>query len=74
LGEWLYRKKCNYIQDLQTEAIERIGRELTEDEIEIAKKALYENYSCYHFVANESLGVLYAAEKNLKELRYEIGL
>ncbi|GHT68416.1 hypothetical protein AGMMS50239_33450 [Bacteroidia bacterium] len=36
--------------------------------------SLYENYNRYHFVGNESLGDLYAAEKNLKELRYEIGL
>jgi len=36
--------------------------------------SLYENASRYKFVANESLGDLYAAEKNLKELRYEIGL
>jgi len=36
--------------------------------------SLYENYNRYHFIANESLGDLYAAEKNLKELRYEIGL
>jgi hypothetical protein len=36
--------------------------------------SLYENANRYHFVANESLGDLYAAELNLKELRYEIGL
>ncbi|MDR3047155.1 MAG: hypothetical protein LBU51_06025 [Bacteroidales bacterium] len=36
--------------------------------------SLYENYNRYHFVANKSLGDLYAAEKNLKELRFEIGL
>jgi hypothetical protein len=36
--------------------------------------SLYENCSRYHFVANDILGDLYAAEKNLKELRYEIGL
>ncbi len=36
--------------------------------------SLSENYSRYHFVANESLGDLYAAEKNLTALRYEIGL
>ena len=36
--------------------------------------SLYEHANRYHFVANESLGDLYAAEKNLKELRYEIGL
>jgi hypothetical protein len=36
--------------------------------------SLYENYNRYHFVANDILGDLYAAEKNLKELRYEIGL
>ena len=36
--------------------------------------SLYENANRYHFVANENLGDLYAAEKNLKELRYEIGL
>lgn len=36
--------------------------------------SLYENANRYHFVANGSLGDLYAAEKNLKELRYEIGL
>jgi hypothetical protein len=34
----------------------------------------YENANRYHFVANENLGDLYAAEKNLRELRYEIGL
>ncbi|MDR1895179.1 MAG: hypothetical protein LBR10_00120, partial [Prevotellaceae bacterium] len=34
----------------------------------------YENANRYHFVANENLGDLYAAEKNLKELKYEIGL
>lgn len=28
----------------------------------------------YHFVENDALGDLYAAEKSLKELRYEIGL
>jgi len=28
----------------------------------------------YHFIDNESLGELYAAEKSLKELRFEIGL
>jgi len=36
--------------------------------------SLYENSNRYRFVANESLGDLYAAELNLKELRYEIGL
>jgi hypothetical protein len=36
--------------------------------------SLFENSNRYRFVANESLGDLYAAEKNLKELRYEIGL
>ncbi|GAP71893.1 hypothetical protein SAMD00024442_2_55 [Candidatus Symbiothrix dinenymphae] len=36
--------------------------------------SLYENYNRYHFIGNECLGDLYAAEKNLKELRYEIGL
>jgi len=36
--------------------------------------SFYENANRYHFVANESLGDLYAAEKNLKELRYEVGL
>ena len=36
--------------------------------------SLYENASRYRFIANDSLGDLYAAEKNLKELRYEIGL
>jgi hypothetical protein len=36
--------------------------------------SLYENANRYRFVANENLGDLYAAEKNLKELRYEIGL
>jgi len=36
--------------------------------------SFYENATRYHFVANESLGDLYAAEKNLKELRYEVGL
>lgn len=34
----------------------------------------YENANRYHFVANENLGDLYATEKNLKELKYEIGL
>lgn len=33
-----------------------------------------ENYSRYHYVDYEVLGDLYAAEKSLKELRYEIGL
>jgi hypothetical protein len=36
--------------------------------------SFYENANRYHFIANENLGDLYAAEKNLKELRYEIGL
>ena len=36
--------------------------------------SLYENANRYRFVANENLGDLYAAEKNLKELRYEVGL
>ncbi|MDR3246258.1 MAG: hypothetical protein LBT50_07480, partial [Prevotellaceae bacterium] len=36
--------------------------------------SLYENSNRYHFIANENLGDLYAAEKNLKKLRYEIGL
>jgi hypothetical protein len=36
--------------------------------------SLYENANRYRFIANNSLGDLYAAEKNLKELRYEIGL
>jgi hypothetical protein len=36
--------------------------------------SLYENANRYKFIANESLGDLYAAELNLKELRYEIGL
>jgi len=36
--------------------------------------SLYENANRYRFVANENLGDLYAAELNLKELRYEIGL
>ena len=36
--------------------------------------SLYENSNRYKFVANESLGDLYAAELNLKALRYEIGL
>jgi len=36
--------------------------------------SLYENANRYRFIANDSLGDLYAAEKNLKELRYEIGL
>jgi len=33
-----------------------------------------DNSNHYKFVANENLGDLYVAEKNLKELRYEIGL
>jgi len=37
-------------------------------------RSLCENANRYHFIANESLGDLYAAEKNLKELRYEVGL
>jgi hypothetical protein len=37
-------------------------------------RSLCENANRYHFIANENLGDLYAAEKNLKELRYEIGL
>jgi len=36
--------------------------------------SLHENASRYHFIANGCLGDLYAAEKSLKELRYEIGL
>jgi hypothetical protein len=36
--------------------------------------SLYENSNRYNFVTNENLGDLYAAEKNLKALRYEIGL
>jgi hypothetical protein len=36
--------------------------------------SLYENAHRYRFIANENLGDLYAAELNLKELRYEIGL
>jgi len=36
--------------------------------------SFYENANRYRFIANDSLGDLYAAEKNLKELRYEIGL
>ncbi len=36
--------------------------------------SLYENSNRYKFIANENLGDLYAAELNLKELRYEIGL
>jgi len=36
--------------------------------------SLHENANRYRFIANDSLGDLYAAEKNLKELRYEIGL
>jgi hypothetical protein len=36
--------------------------------------SLYENATRYRFITNESLGDLYAAELNLKELRYEIGL
>ena len=36
--------------------------------------SLYENANRYRFVANENLGDLYAAEKNLRELRYEVGL
>jgi len=36
--------------------------------------SFYENANRYKFVANESLGDLYVAEKNLRELRYEIGL
>lgn len=33
-----------------------------------------EHQARYHFIQNDSLGDLYAAEKSLKELRYEIGL
>jgi hypothetical protein len=36
--------------------------------------SLYEKSNRYRFVANDILGDLYAAKKNLKELRYEIGL
>jgi hypothetical protein len=36
--------------------------------------SLYEISCRYKFIANESLGDLYAAEMNLKELRYKIGL
>ena len=36
--------------------------------------SLYENSNRYKFFTNENLGDLYAAEKNLKALRYEIGL
>jgi hypothetical protein len=36
--------------------------------------SFYENANRYRFIANDSLGDLYAAEKNLRELRYEIGL
>jgi hypothetical protein len=36
--------------------------------------SLYENSNRFRFVANENLADLYAAEKNLKVLRYEIGL
>jgi hypothetical protein len=36
--------------------------------------SLYENSNRYRFVANDVLGDLYAAEKNLKDLRYEVGL
>lgn len=33
-----------------------------------------EFYSRYHYIDNDALGDLYAAEKSLKELRFEIGL
>jgi len=36
--------------------------------------SLYDNANRYRFVANENIGDLYAAEKNLKKLRYEVGL
>ncbi|MDR1341531.1 MAG: hypothetical protein LBK58_16000 [Prevotellaceae bacterium] len=36
--------------------------------------SLYENSNRYHIIANDNLGKLYAAELNLKELRYKIGL
>jgi len=36
--------------------------------------SFHENANRYKFIANDNLGDLYAAEKNLKELRYEIGL
>jgi hypothetical protein len=36
--------------------------------------SLHEYVNRYRFIANDTLGDLYAAELNLKELRYEIGL
>jgi hypothetical protein len=36
--------------------------------------SFYEISARYRFIANDDLGYLYAAEKNLRELRYEIGL
>jgi len=36
--------------------------------------SFYENAKRFHFIANERLGDLYASEKDLKELRHEIGL
>jgi hypothetical protein len=36
--------------------------------------SLYENVNRYKFIANDNLNDLYAAELNLKELRYNIGL
>ncbi|MDR2418299.1 MAG: hypothetical protein LBD79_04525 [Treponema sp.] len=36
--------------------------------------SFYDIASRYKFISNETLGDLYSAEKNLKELRYEIGL
>ena len=36
--------------------------------------SFHETANRYRFIANESLGDLYAAEKNLKDLRYTIGL
>jgi hypothetical protein len=36
--------------------------------------SFYENANRYRFIANDRLGDLYAAEKSLKEFRYEIGL
>jgi len=36
--------------------------------------SLYENANRYRFISSDSLSDLYAAEKNLKELRYQVGL
>ena len=36
--------------------------------------SFFENANRFHFISNDNLGDLYAAEKNLKELRYEVGL